>query len=197
MTKLQEIEGLLFVSGDEGLTIKELAGLTGLMVPAVNQLLGKLNQKYTDDADSALVILANNDTVRLGTKGELASVVSNYFEAPNSTGLSQASLEVLAIIAYQQPITRIEIDEVRGVQSSGTLNKLLLRQLVTETGRKKGPGRPKLYGTTNYFLDYFGLKQLADMPPLPEAQEDKPAESNLFMKQFNDQFNVEDDQTNG
>ncbi len=197
MTNLQEIEGLLFVSGDEGLTIKELAGLTGLMVPAVNQLLGKLNQKYTDDADSALVILANNDTVRLGTKGELASVVSNYFEAPNSTGLSQASLEVLAIIAYQQPITRIEIDEVRGVQSSGTLNKLLLRQLVTETGRKKGPGRPKLYGTTHYFLDYFGLKKLADMPPLPEASEDKPAESSLFMKQFNDQFNVEDDQTNG
>lgn len=194
MSKIQQLEALLFVSGESGLTIQELANLTDSMVPAVKQSLSKLNQKYASDPDCALVILESNDTVRLATKEGLARVVSQYFEAPSSTGLSQASLEVLAIIAYNQPITRIEIDEIRGVQSSGTLNKLLLRQLITEAGRKKGPGRPKLYKTTDYFTDYFGLKQLGDLPPLPEAQTtaDDEQNSDLFLKRFNQQINSED-----
>ncbi|GAX07959.1 segregation and condensation protein ScpB [Secundilactobacillus silagincola] len=194
MTKIQQLEALLFVSGESGLTVQELADLTDSMVPAVSQSLSKLNQKYANDPDSALVILKSNDTVRLATKATLANIVSQYFEAPSSTGLSQASLEVLAIIAYNQPITRIEIDEIRGVQSSGTLNKLMLRQLITESGRKKGPGRPKLYKTTDYFMDYFGLKQLADLPPLPEAQTvpDDEQNSDLFLKRFNAQINSED-----
>ncbi|WP_203648378.1 SMC-Scp complex subunit ScpB [Secundilactobacillus yichangensis] len=194
MSKIQQLEALLFVSGESGLTVQELANLTDSMVPAVNQSLSKLNQKYAGDPDSALVILKANDTVRLATKESLANIVSQYFEAPSSTGLSQASLEVLAIIAYNQPITRVEIDEIRGVQSSGTLNKLLLRQLITESGRKKGPGRPKLYKTTDYFMDYFGLKQLADLPPLPEAQTTVDDEQNgdLFLKRFNEQINSED-----
>lgn len=193
MSKIQQLEALLFVSGEEGLTIKELATLTDSMIPAVNQSLTKLNDKYANDPDSALVILKSNDTVRLATKETLASTVSQYFEAPSSTGLSQASLEVLAIIAYNQPITRIEVDEIRGVQSSGTLNKLLLRQLITEAGRKPGPGRPKLYRTTDYFMDYFGLKQLEDLPELPEVQSTDDAQNNdLFMKRFNEQFKTED-----
>lgn len=193
MSKIQQLEALLFVSGEEGLTIKELATLTDSMIPAVNQSLTKLNDKYANDPDSALVILKSNDTVRLATKETLASTVSQYFEAPSSSGLSQASLEVLAIIAYNQPITRIEVDEIRGVQSSGTLNKLLLRQLITEAGRKPGPGRPKLYRTTDYFMDYFGLKQLEDLPELPEVQSTDDAQNNdLFMKRFNEQFKTED-----
>lgn len=194
MTKIQQLEALLFVSGESGLTIQELATLTGSMVPAVNQSLTKLNQKYAEDPDSALVILKSSDTVRLATKESLANTVSQYFEAPSSTGLSQASLEVLAIIAYNQPITRIEIDEIRGVQSSGTLNKLLLRQLITESGRRKGPGRPKLYKTTDYFMDYFGLNELKDLPALPEAQttDEDQQSGDLFIKRFNEQLNVED-----
>lgn len=194
MSKIQQLEALLFVSGDAGLTIQELANLTGAMVPAVNQSLTKLNQKYSDDPDSALVILKSGDTVRLATKESLANTVSQYFEAPSSTGLSQASLEVLAIIAYNQPITRIEIDEIRGVQSSGTLNKLLLRQLITEAGRRKGPGRPKLYKTTAYFMDYFGLHELSDLPPLPEAQTtaEEQESGDLFLKRFNQQLNAEE-----
>jgi len=194
MSKIQQLEALLFVSGESGLTVSEPATLTDSMVPAVNQSLGKLNQKYASDPDSALVILKSNETVRLATKESLANTVNQYFEAPSSTGLSQASLEVLAIIAYNQPITRIEIDEIRGVQSSGTLNKLMLRQLIAESGRKKGPGRPKLYQTTDYFMDYFGLKQLADLPPLPATQTPSDAEQNsdLFLKRFNQQINAED-----
>ncbi|MTV81208.1 SMC-Scp complex subunit ScpB [Secundilactobacillus folii] len=194
MTKIQQLEALLFVSGESGLTIQELATLTGSMIPAVNQSLTKLNQKYANDQDCALVILKSGDRVRLATKESLANTVSQYFEAPSSTGLSQASLEVLAIIAYNQPITRIEIDEIRGVQSSGTLNKLLLRQLITEAGRRKTPGRPKLYKTTDYFMDYFGLHDLSDLPPLPEAQtsEEEVTSGDLFMKRFNKQLNAEE-----
>ena len=194
MSKIQQLEALLFVSGESGLTVTELATLTDSMVPAVNQSLGKLNQKYASDPDSALVILKSNETVRLATKESLANTVNQYFEAPSSTGLSQASLEVLAIIAYNQPITRIEIDEIRGVQSSGTLNKVMRRQLMAESGRKKGPGRPKRYQTTDYFMDYFGLKQLTDLPPLPDAQTTGDAEQNsdLFLKRFNQQINAED-----
>ncbi len=103
MSKIQQLEALLFVSGESGLTVTELATLTDSMVPAVNQSLGKLNQKYASDPDSALVILKSNETVRLATKESLANTVNQYFEAPSSTGLSQASLEVLAIIAYNQP----------------------------------------------------------------------------------------------
>lgn len=194
MSKMQQLEALLFVSGETGLTIKELASLTGSLVPAVNQTLAKLNEKYQSDPDCALVILKSSETVRLATKETLAQLVSQYFEAPSSTGLSQASLEVLAIIAYNQPITRIEIDEIRGVQSSATLNKLLLRQLITEAGRRKGPGRPKLYQTTDYFTDYFGLDNIEQLPPLPEAKTtaDEQANGDLFLKRFNEQFNVED-----
>ncbi|KRK98120.1 transcriptional regulator [Secundilactobacillus odoratitofui DSM 19909 = JCM 15043] len=194
MSKMQQLEALLFVSGETGLTIKELASLTGSLVPAVNQTLAKLNEKYQSDPDCALVILKSSETVRLATKETLAQLVSQYFEAPSSTGLSQASLEVLAIIAYNQPITRIEIDEIRGVQSSATLNKLLLRQLITEAGRRKGPGRPKLYQTTDYFTDYFGLDNIDQLPPLPEAKTtaDDQANGDLFLKRFNEQFNVED-----
>jgi segregation and condensation protein B len=88
---------------------------------------------------------------------------------------------VLAIIAYQQPITRIEIDEVRGVQSSGALTTLASRQLVKEAGRKEAPGRPILYATTPLFLDYFGLKTLKDLPPLEEHQ----AASEIDLFDFN------------
>ncbi|WP_288529136.1 SMC-Scp complex subunit ScpB [uncultured Secundilactobacillus sp.] len=193
-TMMAKLEGLLFISGDEGMTVGELATLTGMMKPAVNQTLVRLNEKYAADPDSALTILKSDETVRLATKATLADTVKRYFEAPSSTGLSQASLEVLAIIAYHQPITRIEIDEIRGVQSSGTLNKLTLRQLVTEVGRKQEAGRPKLYGTTDYFMDYFGLKALSDLPPLPEPQEPETTESGhqLFLKQFNQELNPEE-----
>ncbi|MGO2710218.1 MAG: SMC-Scp complex subunit ScpB, partial [Leuconostoc mesenteroides] len=91
-----------------------------------------------------------------------------YFDSPVNAILSQAQLETLVIVAYKQPITRVEIDTIRGVQSSGTLQKLALRQLVHEVGRKDEPGRPIMFGTTDEFLDYFGLKSIEELPPLPD-----------------------------
>ena len=102
----------------------------------------------------------------------------------------------MAIIAYKQPITRVEIEEIRGVQSSGSLQKLQARRLVQEEGRVEGPGRAKLYGTTQYFLDYFGLKTIKELPEIEEL-ENKAEEvipQDLFFERFKDQFDQISDQ---
>ena len=100
--------------------------------------------------------------------------------------LTNALLEVLAIIAYRQPITRLEIDEIRGVQSSGSLQKLMARGLVDTHGRLDAPGRPFRYVTTESFLDYFGLSSLDDLPPLPEQEDLDSADlrGDLFLAAF-------------
>ncbi|MDR3240719.1 MAG: SMC-Scp complex subunit ScpB [Lactobacillaceae bacterium] len=166
MTSLQQIEGLLFVAGDEGVTITELVNATEYSRSAVQGLLDELTLKYQQNEDSALALLQTEDRFQMVTKAELVDIIQKYFTAPLTTALSQASLEVLAIIAYRQPITRMEIDEIRGVQSSSTLQKLVMRNLVTSQGKANEPGRPNLYGTTEYFLNYFGLTEIDELPPL-------------------------------
>lgn len=194
MTPLAQIESLLFVSGDEGMTVADLATVKGLLRPAILANLERLAQKYAADEDSGLELMVNDTTYRLVTKTAASEVIQRYFESPLSTNLSPASLEVLAIIAYRQPITRIEVDEIRGVQSTSTVQKLVLRRLIEVAGRLDEPGRPKIYRTSDYFLDYFGLKQLADLPPLPDAA--LPSETNdegdLFLQAFNQQLNSGD-----
>lgn len=196
MTPIAQVESLLFVSGDEGMTVVDMAAVTGLMKPAILATLERLAQKYAADADSALELMVNDTTYRLVTKEAASELITRYFESPLSTTLSPASLEVLAIIAYRQPITRIEIDEIRGVQSASTVQKLVLRRLIEPAGRLDEPGRPKLYRTSAYFLDYFGLKHLTDLPPLPEAARpetsDNP-EGDLFLQAFNQQLNQSGD----
>lgn len=171
VSNLAQIEGLLFICGDEGITVSDLVKITGFMKPMVNELLDRLGQKYAADRDSALVLLHSDQTYRLATKPALAPTIKHYFEVPLTTPLTRALLEVLAIIAYRQPITRLEIDDIRGVQSSGALQKLLVRGLIDTHGRLDAPGRPFQYVTTTSFLDYFGLSSLKELPPLP-AQTD-------------------------
>lgn len=170
MNSMQQIEGLLFVAGEEGISITEIAAVTGFERPAILSLLGELAQRYQDDESSALALMQTEDNYQLVTKTELAAVIHEYFTAPLTTALSQASLEVLAIVAYRQPITRVEVDEIRGVQSQGTLQKLVLRNLIESKRRSTEPGRPNLYETTEYFLNYFGLPNLRELPPLVDAE---------------------------
>ena len=106
-------------------------------------------------------------------------MVKDYFETPLTVPLTPALLEVLAIIAYRQPITRLEIDDLRGVQSSGSIQKLVMQGLVETRGRLNVPGRPFRYGTTTAFLDYFGLAELSELPPLSE-----PAAEIIDSEQF-------------
>ncbi|MGO0154180.1 SMC-Scp complex subunit ScpB [Leuconostoc mesenteroides] len=168
MNNLSQIEALLFVSGDEGISMKNMSMITGFDRSAIQGLLEELVLKYDTDLSSALQIRENDDVYRLVTKPELGGTVKQYFSSPVNATLSQAQLETLVIVAYRQPITRVEIDSIRGVQSSGTLQKLSLRQLVHEVGRKDEPGRPIMFGTTDEFLDYFGLKKIEELPPLPD-----------------------------
>ncbi|MGC8257592.1 SMC-Scp complex subunit ScpB [Leuconostoc mesenteroides] len=168
MNNLSQIEALLFVSGDEGISVKNMSIITGFDRSAIQGLLEELVLKYDTDLSSALQIRKSDDVYRLVTKPELGGTVKQYFDSPVNAILSQAQLETLVIVAYKQPITRVEIDTIRGVQSSGTLQKLALRQLVHEVGRKDELGRPIMFGTTDEFLDYFGLKSIEELPPLPD-----------------------------
>lgn len=169
MNNLSQVEALLFVAGDEGISIKDICTITKFDKPAVITLIDELAARYENDLVSALEIREADNAYRLVTKPALGATVKDYFNSPVNVTLSQAQLETLVIVAYKQPITRVEIDQIRGVQSSGTLQKLMVRQLIMVTGRKDEPGRPIMYGTTTEFLDYFGLKTISELPPLPEV----------------------------
>ncbi|WP_270766000.1 SMC-Scp complex subunit ScpB [Lacticaseibacillus rhamnosus] len=173
------LEAILYTAGESGVTLGELASILEISESAMRQQLEAYQQRLAADDQRGLQVQQFADRYYLLTKPVFVSAIKKYFAGPPAAGLSQAALEVLAIIAYQQPITRIEIDEIRGVQSSGALTTLASRQLIKEAGRKEAPGRPILYATTQFFLDYFGLNQLADLPPLADAPEDT-GEVNLF-----------------
>ena len=194
-----KIESLLFVSGSEGITLGQLSQLTNMMKPAVKEQLAALEAKYVADPDTSLCLLTAGETYRLATKKSLATVVKEYFESPAMTTLSKAALETLAIIAYKQPVTRVEIEEIRGVQSAGVIQKLLLYDLITEQGRLNIPGRPFKYGTTDHFLDFFGLISLSDLPAVDEEQvlQTEGNNSTDFMKLFNSSLEQTEGEKNG
>ena len=189
MNKAAAVEALLFVAGDEGLSLEEIASILSCSTQHAYRLLMQLQKEYDSSAERGLMLLEVGEQYQLATKKEYAEVIKSYAISPLSTSLSQAALETLAIIAYKQPLTRMEIDEIRGVQTSGALQKLTLRGLIEEKGRVEGPGRAILYGTSRYFLDYFGLKKLSELPKISDLeQEPAENESDLFFEQFNQQF---------
>ncbi|MBM7543811.1 SMC-Scp complex subunit ScpB [Periweissella beninensis] len=193
MTSLAQVEGLVFIAGDEGISLDNLKALTEFQKPALIAMLDELARKYKTDDDCSFELLQNAEVYRLATKANLNPVIKQYFEEPLSTNLTQASLEVLAIIAYRQPVTRIEVDEIRGVQSSSIIQKLQLRNLIEDIGRKNKPGRPIIYGTSNYFLNYFGLKSLTELPQLTDQDnliDNTEMTGDLFLAAFNKQNNT-------
>jgi len=170
MSHLASIEALLFVAGEDGLSLRHLAQLTQLSAPALSQQLEKLRDKYALDTESALGLVETGKTYKLVTKEEHAELLRLYSSTPINQSLSRASLEVLSIIAYKQPITRIEVDEIRGVNSSAAIAKLQAFNLIREDGKKEVLGRPNLYVTTDYFLDYMGVNQLEELPDASNIQ---------------------------
>ncbi|KRM89698.1 SMC-Scp complex subunit ScpB [Liquorilactobacillus vini] len=188
-SNLAKIEALLFVSGDQGIEISELAELTGILKPAIYSQLELLQQKYMADPDASLFVLLNHEKARLATKKSFAPLLQAYFTAPNVTSLSRAAMETLAIIAYRQPVTRVQIEEIRGTSSSGALKRLQLLDLVREKGRLNVPGRPIIYVTTENFLDHFGLNSLDELPPFPQAEQlDLPLEADDLLELFNNKL---------
>lgn len=180
------IEGLLFVSGDDGVSIKTLSRVLDITEQAVEHLLSELIYDY-EHTVRGIMIMQSHEMYHLTTKPEHSQFFKKLLETPQSTKLSQAGLETLAIIAYQQPITRLEIEEIRGVNSDRPVQTLVARSLVEEVGRKDAVGRPVLFGTSKDFLIYFGLTSLEELPPLPETvdTEDIEQEADLFFERFN------------
>lgn len=183
-------EGLLFVSGDEGMELKQLADVLQISEIIANEILEGLSKDYTEH-NRGIALIEVGSTYKLSTKKEHAEYFERLVDTPSSGTLSQAALETLAIIAYRQPITRIEIEEVRGVKTERPLQTLLAKDLIKEVGRAETTGRAKLYGTTTDFLDYFGLKSLEELPPLPEKMDDESIseEADLFFEKFQEKLN--------
>ena len=186
MSKLAEIEALLFVAGEDGLRVRQLAELLSLPPTGVTQSLEKLAEKYQKDEDSSLALLETSNTYKIVTKQDSAELLREYSKAPINQSLSRAALETLSIIAYKQPITRIEVDEIRGVNSSGAISKLQIFDLIRENGKKEVLGRPNLYVTTDYFLDYMGINSLEELPVVEET-ELITEESQLFAERIEDE----------
>ncbi|AOV09210.1 SMC-Scp complex subunit ScpB [Sporosarcina ureilytica] len=187
------IESFLFIAGDEGLTLKQLTTLTVEDEATMSQALQDLLNAYEEEKYRGITLKQYGGAYRLVTKAEFAEDIKRLLENPSPQTITKASLEVLAIIAYKQPVTRVEIDDLRGVKSEGPLHTLISRGFIMEKGRSEGTGRAILYGTTDLFLDRFGLESIKDLPPL-KLEEDDDAESNdLFMTQFQEAFEIDND----
>ncbi|GGB33864.1 SMC-Scp complex subunit ScpB [Virgibacillus dakarensis] len=190
MTELKAIlEGLLFASGDDGITVKQLSRILEVNAATVEHLLEELKYDY-EHVERGMMIMQSHQVFHLTTKPEHSAYFKRLLETPQTSRMSQAALETLAIIAYRQPITRTEIEEIRGVKSDRPVQTLLSRSLIEEVGRRDGVGRPILFGTSKDFLIYFGLTSLEELPPLPENvdQEDIEHEADLFFEKFHTQM---------
>lgn len=172
MNKQGILEGLLFVVGDDGLTLKQISELLDEDIDTCKEILLSLKQSYEAE-NRGIRISYLGDAFKLTTKKEHKDYYQKLIVNPNTNTLSQAALETLAIIAYNQPITRIEIDELRGVNNTWLLHKLVAKGLIKEVGKSTMPGRPNLYGTTSDFLDYFGLSTIKDLPKIEPRKEEK------------------------
>ena len=187
---LSKIEALLFVAGDDGMSAKQLAQLLELDLMDIEAGLSELASQYNEYEERGITLKEMAGMFQLTTKSSVAETIQKLVENPASQVLTNASVEVLAIIAYKQPITRAEIEDLRGVKSERPIQTLAARALIQEVGRVEGVGRAILYGTTKEFLNYFGLKDLSELPPLPDAQEQEEPETDLFLTKFQEQFNV-------
>lgn len=179
------LESLLFAAGDEGLTLQQIKRVMDIEEWEALQIIEDLKKEYEENENRGLVLVQLAGTYQLATKKENAIYLKRLVETPNYSTLSQAALETLTIIAYKQPITRLEIEEIRGVKTDHVIQTLVAKGLVQEVGRADGPGRAILYGTTKEFLDYFGLKDLKELPPLPDEKDQYfQEEADLFFDQL-------------
>ncbi|MFE4705771.1 SMC-Scp complex subunit ScpB [Peribacillus simplex] len=179
------LEALLFAAGDEGLSVKQIASVLEITEYQATDIVESLKEEYISDVRGIQVIEIAG-VYQMTTKKEHSDYLKRLVETSSNQGLSQAALETLAIIAYKQPITRAEIDEIRGVKTERPIHTLVTKVLIKEVGRAEGSGRAYLYGTTKEFLDYFGLNSIDELPPLADNSDDsfENGEADLFFEKF-------------
>ncbi len=176
------IEALLYVCGDEGLTLEELSNIIEKPIDECKNMVLSLKEKYINE-DRGLTINYLGNSFKLTTKEEYSSYFKKLVESPRNNTLSDQALETLAIIAYNEPITRVEVDEMRGVDSVYIMRRLLARGLIKECGRSDLPGKPILYKTTDEFLDYFNLASKEDLPKI-EIDSEEDSEKDLYTSNY-------------
>ena len=189
------LEGLLFVVGEDGLTLDQIEEVLELKEEEVKELVNELKHSYENE-DRGLRIDFLGNRLKLTTKFEHREYYQKLLENPETNTLSQAALETLAIIAYNEPITRMQIDKLRGVGSSQMIRKLVAKGLVKESGRSDLPGRPILYETTNDFLDYFGLSNIKELPDMEKYIEASEAETEEEKDLYTSKYKEEKDNEN-
>lgn len=171
------VEGLLFIVGDEGLKIEQCAAVMDVTLKGMEEVFSRLMFKY-QKKEYAFELVNYGGNYKFLSKSYIHPFASKLFQTTKTNALSQSALETLAIVAYRQPITRVEIEELRGVGCDMMLRKLQARNLIQEMGRSDAPGKPFLYGVTEEFMDSFKLISLDELPELPDFSSDE--NENLF-----------------
>ncbi|MCI7701527.1 MAG: SMC-Scp complex subunit ScpB [Tenericutes bacterium] len=183
------LEGLLFVVGEEGLTFEQIQDVLQIDEEESKKILYELKHDYESDERGLRIDFLGN-RFKLTTKYEHREYYQKLLENPETNTLSQAALETLAIIAYNEPITRVQIDAMRGVGTTQIIRKLVAKGFIKEVGRSDLPGRPILYETTSEFLDYFGLSTIKDLPDMNcfiEENEEDNEESDLYTSKYKEE----------
>lgn len=181
------LEGLLFVVGEDGLTLDQIMGIMDIEEEQAKEVLMDLRNDYESN-DRGIRINFLGNTFKLTTKAEHKDYYQKLIENPQNNNLSQSALEILAIIVYNEPVTRIQVDNIRGVNSANMIRKLVAKGFLKEVGRSDMPGRPILYKTTDEFLDYFGLSSRDDLPKLESSpSENIVEETDLFLSRYKEE----------
>ena len=183
MKKIAITEGLLFVMGDEGLSPEDIATLLDVTKEEGKSLLTEL-ATYLENENRGLMLKKLGNKYKLTTKPEHMEYYRLLTESTIFNNLSQAALETLAIVAYNQPVTRGSVNEIRGVDSGQIIRKLVNRGFLEEAGRSDLPGKPFLYVTTNQFLDYFNLSTIDDLPDVDFTLKPIDEETDLYTTKY-------------
>ncbi len=183
------LEGLLFVVGEDGLTLKQIEDILEIDGDSAKELVTSLREDYNSD-DRGIRIDFLGNSFKLTTKSEHKEYYQKLLENETANHLSQSALETLAIVAYNEPITRVEVDEIRGVSSSQIMRKLVAKGFIKEVGRSELPGRPILYKTTSEFLDYFGLATVEDLPKFEEFVKQEEDDVDLYHSKYKESVDI-------
>ena len=167
---LDIIEGMLYLAGDDGIDIKQVAGVLEISRKDATLLMDQFTQMYENKDMKGIILVNFGGRYKLATNSEYFIYYQKMVEQ-SSASLSNAALETLAIIAYNQPITRASIEDIRGVGCDAMIRKLVAKALIKEVGREDSPGMPILYGVTDEFMDTFGLTSLDELPDLADIVE--------------------------
>ena len=181
------LEGILFVQGDDGATVNELIDILEISKEELKSLIIELKEDYEKD-DRGIRLSILGDAFKLTTKKEHKKYYEKLLTNEESNTLSNSAIETLAIIAYNEPITRVEVDEIRGVASAVMIRKLVAKGFLKEVGKSDLPGRPILYKTTSEFLDYFNMSSINELPKIDKEEVEVIDDIDLYDSKYKEEI---------